>query len=148
MRQVVGTVALIGAANRHESPDRHQHLLGLPEGGCSHSEQVHAGWGSLSVSVITVAELKVWQLRSSLGTARSQAIVEMYQDRQLLDVGQEVAMRYAEIRASLLDVGRTIPVLDLLIAATALVHDLILVTHNVKDFAFVPGLTVVDWLEP
>ncbi len=57
-------------------------------------------------------------------------------------------MRYAEIRASLLDVGRTIPVLDLLIAATALVHDLILVTHNVKDFAFVPGLTVVDWLEP
>ena len=104
--------------------------------------------GGLSVSVITVAELKVWQLRSSLGTARSQAIVEMYQDRQLLDVGQEVAMRYAEIRASLLDVGRTIPVLDLLIAATALVHDLILVTHNVKDFAFVPGLTVVDWLEP
>ena len=72
----------------------------------------------------------------------------MYQDMQLLDVGQEVAMRYAEIRASLLDVGRTIPVLDLLIAATALVHDLILVTHNVKDFAFVPGLTVVDWLEP
>ena len=72
----------------------------------------------------------------------------MYQDRQLLDVGQEVAMRYAEIRASLLDVSRTIPVLDLLIAATALVHDLILVTHNVKDFAFVPGLTVVDWLEP
>ena len=104
--------------------------------------------GGLSVSVITVAELKVWQLRSSLGTARSQAIVEMYQDRQLLDVGQEVAMRYAEIRASLLDVSRTIPVLDLLIAATALVHDLILVTHNVKDFAFVPGLTVVDWLEP
>ncbi len=34
--------------------------------------------------VITVAELKVWQLRSSLGMAKSQAIVEMYQDMQLL----------------------------------------------------------------
>jgi len=53
--------------------------------------------GGLSVSVITVAELKVWQLRSLLGTAKSQAIVEMYQGMQLLDVGREVAIRYAEI---------------------------------------------------
>ena len=53
--------------------------------------------GGLSVSVITVAELRVWQLRSLLGTAKSQAIVEMYQGMQLLDVGREVAIRYAEI---------------------------------------------------
>ncbi|MEK6259536.1 MAG: type II toxin-antitoxin system VapC family toxin [Planctomycetota bacterium] len=104
--------------------------------------------GGLSASVITVAELKVWQLRSSLGVAKSRAIAEMYQDMQVLDVGQEVAIRYAEIRASLLDAGRTVPVLDLLIAATALTHNLVLVTHNVKDFAPVPDLIVIDWLEP
>jgi tRNA(fMet)-specific endonuclease VapC len=36
----------------------------------------------------------------------------------------------------------------LLIASTALVHDLTLVTHNVQDFANVLGLRVVDWLAP
>jgi tRNA(fMet)-specific endonuclease VapC len=37
-------------------------------------------------------------------------------------------------------------VMDLLIAATAILHELTLVTHNVEDFASVPGLAVVDWL--
>ena len=34
------------------------------------------------------------------------------------------------------------------IASTALTHRLVLVTHNVADYANVPGLTVVDWLIP
>jgi predicted nucleic acid-binding protein len=40
------------------------------------------------------------------------------------------------------------PEMDLLIAATALFHGLTLVTHNVQDFAAVPGLAVQDWLAP
>jgi tRNA(fMet)-specific endonuclease VapC len=35
--------------------------------------------------------------------------------------------------------------LDLRIAATALVHDLTLVTRNQKDFSRVPGLRFEDW---
>ena len=34
---------------------------------------------------------------------------------------------------------------DMLIAATALAHDLVLVTRNVKEFGRVPGLRWVDW---
>lgn len=33
---------------------------------------------------------------------------------------------------------------DALIAATALVHPLTLITHNTKDFAWVAGLTLLD----
>ena len=36
---------------------------------------------------------------------------------------------------------------DALVAATALVHRLPLATHNVNDFAWIDGLTVVDPLE-
>jgi len=36
--------------------------------------------------------------------------------------------------------------MDLMIAATALVHNLIVVTHNVHDYSRVPGLTIHDWL--
>jgi len=34
----------------------------------------------------------------------------------------------------------------LFIAATALVHDLTLITHNVKDFQHIPDLLIEDWL--
>jgi tRNA(fMet)-specific endonuclease VapC len=34
---------------------------------------------------------------------------------------------------------------DVLIAATALEHTLVLATGNITHFAWVPGLTVVDW---
>ena len=34
---------------------------------------------------------------------------------------------------------------DLLIAASALVHGLTLVTHNTVEFGRVPGLSTADW---
>lgn len=37
---------------------------------------------------------------------------------------------------------------DRLIAAHALSHDLIVVTHNVADYADVPGLQVENWMLP
>ena len=37
---------------------------------------------------------------------------------------------------------------DLLIAATALVHGLTLVTHNTRHFQNVPNLEVEEWLAP
>lgn len=44
--------------------------------------------------------------------------------------------------------GRPRPVLDLMIAATACRHGLVLVTLNVRDFAGIPGLDVADWSGP
>jgi toxin FitB len=43
-------------------------------------------------------------------------------------------MRWAELLASLRKSGRAMPIKDSLIAATALVHDLIVVTRNRADF--------------
>lgn len=37
---------------------------------------------------------------------------------------------------------------DLLIAATALEHNLALVTGNTSHFAWIPGLTLTDWRTP
>jgi predicted nucleic acid-binding protein len=36
--------------------------------------------------------------------------------------------------------------MDLLIAATALVYDLTLVTHNTRHFQGIPDLRLEDWL--
>ncbi len=49
------------------------------------------------------------------------------------------------IRLDLERSGRPIGPNDLLIAATARAHDLVLVTHNGREFGRIPGLRVEDW---
>lgn len=58
-------------------------------------------------------------------------LIIRFADR-LLDVDRAVAEAWGRIQAR---VGRSIPAIDSLIAATAEVHDLTVVTRNVADFA-------------
>jgi predicted nucleic acid-binding protein len=58
----------------------------------------------------------------------------------ILDVNRQVAERYAEIRGGLRAKGLLLDNRDLLIAATALHHDLTLVTRNHRHFGRVPGI--------
>lgn len=51
----------------------------------------------------------------------------------------------AFIRLDLGRSGRPFGPNDLLVAATARAHDLVLVTHNTREFGRVPGLRVEDW---
>jgi tRNA(fMet)-specific endonuclease VapC len=55
------------------------------------------------------------------------------------------ARRCAEIRRELERSGLVIGPHDLQIAATALHHDLTLVTHNTREFSRIPGLRLDDW---
>jgi tRNA(fMet)-specific endonuclease VapC len=52
---------------------------------------------------------------------------------------------YGLIRADLAAQGRPIGANDLMIAAIARAHDLLLVTHNTGEFSRVVGLRVEDW---
>lgn len=60
-----------------------------------------------------------------------------------IDVAQEAASLYAHLRAS----GQLLPDADLLIAATALDHDLVLVTNNTQHFERVPQLETENWTQ-
>jgi tRNA(fMet)-specific endonuclease VapC len=52
---------------------------------------------------------------------------------------------YAKIRRDLANAGTPIGSNDLQIAAIALANNLILVTHNVREFSRVEGLQIEDW---
>ena len=62
---------------------------------------------------------------------------------RLLSVDAAVAQRWGALRASTARTGRTLPVVDSLIAATALEHGFAVVTRNVRDFQDV-GVRLVD----
>ena len=55
----------------------------------------------------------------------------------------ETGLRWAELVASLRKAGRSMPIKDSLIAATALTHDLTVVTRNGADFKKA-GVPIVD----
>jgi tRNA(fMet)-specific endonuclease VapC len=105
-------------------------------------------FGGLEVSAITVGELMTWAMRSKAPATRRQGVRDLLQAVTILDVTLPVAEKFGELRAALMDQGLRVEEMDLLIAATALVHNAPLVTHNVQDFSNIPGLTVVDWLVP
>lgn len=64
-----------------------------------------------------------------------------------LDLNREISERGGEISADLRRRGREAGALDPLLAATAVVHGLTLVTRNVKHFENIPGLRVENWFD-
>ena len=104
--------------------------------------------GQLHISAITIGELFTWALRAKAPPRRLQSLLNLLNDLQVLEIGESVGRKFGEVRAALLDAGTPVPEMDLLIAATALEHNLTLVTHNVQDYSKIPGLKIDDWLIP
>jgi tRNA(fMet)-specific endonuclease VapC len=104
--------------------------------------------GGLHVSTVTMGKLFTWVFRANASPAQLQGLLDLLRDRTVLEATSDVARKFGSVRAHLLDQGLVVPEVDLFIASTALVHGLTVVTHNVADYANIPGLTVVDWLIP
>lgn len=96
------------------------------------------------ISVVTLAELTTGVLRASEATlpGRLATLSAVESTWDPLPVDAEVARTFARIVADLRSRGRKVPLLDALIAATAISHDLVLVTQDC-GFEEITGLAVV-----
>jgi tRNA(fMet)-specific endonuclease VapC len=104
--------------------------------------------GRVHLSVITLGELYVWALRAKAPPSRLKDLDDLLQEVEVVDATSNVARKYGEVQAVLLDKGTPAPAADLFIAATALVHGYAVVTHNKAHYAHIHGLMVEDWLVP
>lgn len=101
------------------------------------------------LSVLTVGEIAQGIAKLSESARKTaltdwfhQAVLPNYQGR-ILDFDGDVALRWGVLRGDLMRVGRMPPVIDSMLAATALRHGLTLVTRNTRDFeAF--GIALID----
>lgn len=98
----------------------------------------------LAVSVITIGELRAGLLvaRDAETADRRLATLEAARILDPLPVDEPVAAAWARLRVALRDRGRRLGVNDSWIAATAMAHELALVTRD-DDYDDLPGLTVI-----
>jgi tRNA(fMet)-specific endonuclease VapC len=98
----------------------------------------------IAIPAIVEAEMLVGFEKGAKRITRSQweAFVAPF---SVLPFNSVAAKIYAQIRGFLEKRGEIIGPNDLIIAATIIAHNAILITHNVNEFRRVPGLQVVDW---
>lgn len=105
----------------------------------------------LFISAITLAELSVGPLVADSDAERADRLGVLQQAEASLDAlafDASAARAFGRVSADLRTSGRksSARALDALIAATALSHQLPIVTANARDFSGIRGLDVIDLL--
>ena len=95
----------------------------------------------LAVSVVTVAELRLGVLAAVDGSTQARRLATLARAIHFdpLPVDESVAEAWSALRLALRDAGRRMPVNDSWIAATAIAHDMPVVTQD-ADYDEIPGL--------
>jgi predicted nucleic acid-binding protein len=105
---------------------------------------VHAG--NLAACIITLEELRYGAtLLPNANEFWERVEEEVIPLATWIPVDKEIAVAAADLRAGLYKKGQTVGTSDCLIAATALVHDCVLVTRNTNHFKRMPGLHLENW---
>ena len=100
----------------------------------------------ICLSSITIFEIDYGlQLKPSLIKKINPQLQAIYQKVNIIDFSPTEAKAAANVRSILKQAGTPIGYYDLLIAATAQVHNLTLVTSNTKEFSRVQNLQLENW---
>ena len=103
--------------------------------------------GDLCISSITYTELVYGVYHSAAPERNLAALYETLSKIEILPFDDQAGEYAGKIMACLATKGLPIGDRDMLIAGHALSLGLPIVTHNVREFARIPGLQIEDWLE-
>jgi len=99
----------------------------------------------IKLSSVVKAELLYGARKSARPAENVRVLQDFFQPFRSLAFDDSCSEQYGVLRAELERAGKPIGPYDMMIAATAIVHDLTLVTHNLKEFSRIAGLKVADW---
>jgi tRNA(fMet)-specific endonuclease VapC len=99
----------------------------------------------LQISIITLMELYYGAYKSQHVDANIAKIKTLEQSLDILITGQETAEIFGKLKSKLELSGNRLDDFDLIIASTALTHNLVLVTNNEKHFQRIEGLKLENW---
>ncbi len=100
----------------------------------------------LAISTVTVMEIEYGLKLNPARAKKIQTVIgALLSTIHILPYSQQHAETTAEIRARLKKQGTPIGPYDVMISATALYQNLIMVTSNTKEFQRITGLVLEDW---
>ena len=99
----------------------------------------------MRISVITMMELYFGAYKSQRFEANIAKVRTIEQTFEILAADKEIADVFGAIKASLQKSGNPLEDFDVIISATALARNLVLVTNNVGHFGRIEGLKLANW---
>ncbi len=99
----------------------------------------------IAVSIISKAEMYYGSAKSQTPERSRAKQLEFLETIATLPFDESAAVEYGRLRRDLEIAGTPIGGNDMLIAASAIAHGLILVTHNSAEFTRIPNLIMEDW---
>ena len=99
----------------------------------------------LHISVVTLMELYYGAYKSQKVESNIAKVRALESTIEVIPVGKEVVDIFGTYKAKLERSGIPLDDFDLIIAACAMTHNLVLVTHNIKHFNRIEGLKIQDW---
>jgi predicted nucleic acid-binding protein len=106
----------------------------------------HISNTDVSLSTVSIGEI-VYGIEKESDTARKEklsiwlaGLLDLYREK-IIPIDIDIVSESGRLRARH---RKTLPIMDSLIAATALVHHLTLVTRNIQDFEELSGLTLLN----
>lgn len=96
------------------------------------------------VSFMTVAELALWAELHNWGKKRRADLAAFMRRFTVIESDHALCQTWAEMRARVQRAGQHIDHADAWVAATALLYDVPLVTHNRRHFTPVAGLQMIS----
>ena len=112
-----------------------------------HARRYLEVYGRFTFSIITRYEI-LRGLKAKKAARQIAAFERQCQESNVLPLTDKVVIQATDIYADLYQRGQLISDADILIAATAMAHGLILVTENIAHFQRIPRLNITSWRTP
>jgi len=116
------------------------------KGNAQVTQRISSSLAEIALPAIVLAELDYGAKASARPSENLDRLYTFARAVQVLPFDVACAREHGTLKAELKRLGRPTGAVDALIAATALAHGALLVTHNTNHYIHIPQLRLADWL--
>ena len=99
----------------------------------------------IKISAVTLMELYYGAYKSKRVANNLAKIKTIENTLEIISISRELVEIFGILKSNLEKAGKPLDDFDLILASTAMTHNLTIVTHNEKHFSRIDGLKIENW---